>query len=138
LNNRFQGVTQLCSGGRKQDLTKNRPPSSHFTVCVDWGLQVSRVRSLTQFCRLRVTVESYVAPKCPLQCKRCHGFGHTQSICEYAPRCIACDGSHPSGEGLAPRGHPQYCSAGLRTWRTTGVLGGGMKQRRLFQGRRPS
>jgi len=138
LSNRVQGIMQLRTGRRDQDLINNRPPTPHFTVCVARGPQVSRVRSLTQHCRLRVTVESYVAPKCPLQCKRCQGCGRTQSNCEYAPRCIACGGSHLSGECLTPRGHPQYCSCGVTIWRTTGAGGGGKKQRRLLQGRRPS
>jgi len=38
--------------------------------------EVSKVRSITELCGLRVSVESYVAPKGPLQCKRCQRFGH--------------------------------------------------------------
>jgi hypothetical protein len=73
---------------------------------------VSRLRFLTELCSLRVTVESYVAPKGPLQCKRCQRFGHTQRNCGHAPRCFACWGSHLSGDCPAPRGQPQCCSCG--------------------------
>ena len=32
LNIRFQGVTQLRSGSREQDPSKDRPPDTHFIV----------------------------------------------------------------------------------------------------------
>lgn len=48
----------------------------------------------------------YVAPKEPLQCKRCQRFGHTQLNCGYAPRCIACGGPHNSGGLHATRDIP--------------------------------
>jgi hypothetical protein len=73
---------------------------------------VSRVRSLTELCGLRITVESYVAPKGPLQCKHCQRFGHTQRNCGYAPRCVECGGSQLSSECPAPREQPQCCSCG--------------------------
>jgi len=64
------------------------------------------VRSLNKLCGLRVTVETYVAPKGPLQCKRCQRFGHTQRNCRYTPQCVACGGSHLSGDCPAPQGQP--------------------------------
>jgi hypothetical protein len=42
---------------------------------------VAKERSLTDLCRLRVKVETYNAPKGPLQCKLCQRFGHTQLKC---------------------------------------------------------
>jgi hypothetical protein len=73
---------------------------------------VSKVRSLTELCGLRVSVESYVTPKGPLQCKRCQRFGHTQCNCGYAPRCVACGSSHLSGRCHTPREQPQCCGCG--------------------------
>jgi hypothetical protein len=93
LTIRVQGVMQLRSGRRNQDPAKNRPPTPHFIVSVARGPGVSRVRSLTELCGLRVTAELYVAPKGPLQCKRCQGFGHTQRNSGHAPPCVACGGS---------------------------------------------
>jgi len=110
LNIRVQGVMQLRSGRRDQDPAKDRPPTPHFIVSVVRGPEVTRVRSLTELCGLRVTVETYVAPKGPLQCKRCQRFGHTQRNCGYAPRCVACGGCHLSGDCPAPRGQPRCCS----------------------------
>jgi len=110
LNILVQEVMQLRSGRRDQDPAKDRPPTPHFIVSVARGPEVTRVRSLTELCGLRVTVETYVAPKCPLQCKRCQRFGHTQRNCGYAPRCVACGGSHLSGDCPAPRGQPRCCS----------------------------
>jgi len=73
---------------------------------------VSRVRSITELCGLRVSVESYLAPKGPMQCKRCQRFGHTQRNCGYAPRCVACGGFHLSGGCSIPREHSQCCGRG--------------------------
>jgi len=63
-----QGVTQLRSGRRDQDPIKNRPPTPHVIVSVARVPEVSRVRSITEICGLRVSVESYLAPKGPMQC----------------------------------------------------------------------
>jgi len=74
----FQGVTQLRSCRRDPDPAKDRPPNPHFIVSETRGPEVNRVRSLTELCGLRVSVESYLYPKGTLQCKRCQRFGHTQ------------------------------------------------------------
>ena len=73
---------------------------------------MSRVRSITELCGLRVSVGSYVALKDPMQCKRCQRFGHTQRNGGYAPRCVACVGSHQSGGCSTPREQPQCCGFG--------------------------
>ena len=81
LNIRVQGVTQLRSWRHGQGPAKDRPPTPHFIISVARGPEVSKVRSLTELCGLRVSVESYVAPKGALQCKCCQRFGHTQRNC---------------------------------------------------------
>ena len=88
---------------------KDRPPTP--TTLYQWrqGPEVSKVRSLTELLGLRVSIESYVAPKVPLQCKRCQRFGHTQRNCGYAPRCVACGGSYLSGSCSTPWEQPQCC-----------------------------
>jgi len=106
------GVTQMRSGRRDQDHNRDRPPSPHFVVSVARGPEVSRVRSFTDLCGLRVSVESYVAPKGPMQYKCCQCFGHTQRNCGYARRCVACGGSHLSGVCSTPRKQPQCCGCG--------------------------
>jgi len=112
LNICVQGVTQLRSGRRDPDPAKDRPPTPHFIVSVARGLEVSKVRSLTELCGLRVSVESYLAPNGPLQCRRCQRFGHTQRNCGYAPRCVACVGSHLYGGYSTPRDQPECCGCG--------------------------
>ena len=67
------------------------------------------MRSLTELCGLRVSVESYMAPKGPLQCKRSQRFGHTQRNCGSAHRCIAFGGSHLSCDCSTMREQPQCC-----------------------------
>ena len=104
-----QAVMQLRSGRRDQDPTKGRPRTPQFIVSVARGHEVSKVRSITENCGLRVSVESYVAPKGPLLFKRCQRFGHKQRNCGYEPRCVACDGDHPTGGCSTPREQPQSC-----------------------------
>jgi len=85
-------VMHLRSGRRDQDPAKDRPHPHH---CLWREIRRWLECALTDLCGLRVTVETYVAPKRPLQSKRCQRFGHTQQNCGYAPRCVACGGSHP-------------------------------------------
>jgi len=85
LNIRVQGVTQLRSGRREHEPAKDRPPTLHFIVSVSRGPEVSKERFVTELCGLRVSVELYVAPKGPLQCKRGLRFGHNQGNCGHAP-----------------------------------------------------
>jgi hypothetical protein len=113
LNIRVQGVTQLRSGRRNQDPAKDCTPTTpHFIVSVARGPEVLKVHSLTELCGMRVSVESYVAPKGSLQCKRCQCFGHTQRNCSYATRCVACGGSHLFGGCSTPRKQPLCCGCG--------------------------
>jgi hypothetical protein len=83
-------VLQLRSGRCGYETSNAHPLTSHFIVSVVKGPDVARLRSLTELCGLRVSVETYIAPKCSLQCKHCQRFGHTQRYCGYAPRCVAC------------------------------------------------
>jgi hypothetical protein len=107
-----RGILQLRSARRDQEDAKARPLTPHFIVSVTRGPEVAKVRSLTELSGLRVTVETYVAPKGPLQCKRCQRFGHTQRYCGYAPRCVACGEAHPSGECSTPQQELKCCSCG--------------------------
>jgi hypothetical protein len=106
------GVLQLRSGRRGQDPEKDRPATPHFIVTIAWGPDVSRVRAITQLCGLRTTVESYTAPRGPLQCSRCQRFGRTQRDCGYAPRCVACGEAHLSGGCSTLKEQLKWCSCG--------------------------
>jgi hypothetical protein len=68
-----QAVTQLRTGRRDKDPARDCLPTPHFIVSVARGPKVSQMRAITELCGLRVSVESYVAPKGPLQCRRCTG-----------------------------------------------------------------
>jgi len=61
-----------------QDAENDRPPTPHFIVSVARGPDVAKVRSLSEPCCLRITVETYSTPKGCLQCKRCQRFEHMQ------------------------------------------------------------
>ena len=91
-----QSVLQLRSQRRDPDPAKDRFPTPHFIVTVARGPLVSKVRAITSLCGLRVTVDTYRAPKGPIQCKNCQRFGHTKRNCGYPPRCVACGGPHVS------------------------------------------
>jgi len=79
--------------------TPSRTALPHFIVLVARGPDLSKVLSLTN-CDLLFSVESYVAPKVLLQCKRCQRFRHTQPNCGYAPRCVACGDSNISADAV--------------------------------------
>jgi hypothetical protein len=89
LNIHVQGVIQLRSGRREHDPARDCPRTPYFIVSVTRGPEVTKQRSLTELCGLRVTVETYVAPKGPLQCKRRQRFAYTQN-CGHIPRSVAC------------------------------------------------
>ena len=112
LNICVQGVKQLRTGRRDPDPAKDRPPTPQIIVSVARRTEVYKVRSLTEFCGLRVSVASYLAPKGPLQCMRCHGFGRTQQNCRYAPRCVAFRCYHLTGGCSKPREQPACCGCG--------------------------
>jgi hypothetical protein len=108
----FQGALQLRSGRRDQEADKARPLTSHLIVSFARGLEVTKVRSVTELCVLRVSVETYIAPKGPLQCKRNQRFGNRQWYCRYGPRCVACDEAHLSGECSTSHQQLKCCRCG--------------------------
>ena len=71
---------------------------------------MEKVRSVTEICGLRVSVKTYIAPKGPLQCKRCQRLGHTLRYCGYAPRCVACGEAHLSAACSTPQQQVKCCS----------------------------
>jgi hypothetical protein len=71
LHINVQAVMQQRSKRLDQDPAKDRTLTPHFIVSVARRPGVAKVRSLTDLCGLRVKVETYTAPKGPLQCKRC-------------------------------------------------------------------
>jgi hypothetical protein len=104
-----QGVMQLRSGRRSQDGTQDRLLTPHFNVSVPRGPEVTKLRSLTEHCGLRISVETYAAPKGPVQCKRCQRLGHTRRNCGYTPRCVACGEAHQSGGCSTPKEQLKCC-----------------------------
>jgi hypothetical protein len=114
-----QGVMQLRSPRRNQDLAKDSPRTHHLIVSVARGLEMTKVRSLNEFCGLRVTVELYVAPEGPLQCKRCQRFGKTQRNCGHTPRYVACGGLTSLVNARTIRDSLSSVAAGAATRPTT-------------------
>jgi hypothetical protein len=90
LHINVQAIMQLRSKRRNQDSEKNSLLTPHFIVWVARDHEVANVRTLIDLCGLRVKVETFNAPKRPLQCKHCQRFGHTQRDCGYQRRCVAC------------------------------------------------
>jgi hypothetical protein len=133
-----QGVMQLGSGRRNLDASKDRPLTPHFIVSVARGPGVQKVRSLSEICGLRVSVETYVAPKGPVQCKRCQRIGHLQGICGYAPRCVTCGETNLSGGCSTPNSSLNAAAAVASTRPTTGAAASGKRQKRRLQSKCPT
>jgi len=66
-----QGVSQLSSGCRDQEISKACPLTSHFIMSAVRGPEVVKLQPLTELCGLQVSVKIYIALKGPLQFKRC-------------------------------------------------------------------
>jgi hypothetical protein len=120
-----QGVMQLRSGRHSQDGAQDCPSLSRCP-------EVTKLRSLT--CGLRISVETYAAPKGPVKCKRCEGLGHTQRNYGYTTGCVACGEAHQSGGCSTPRSSLNAASAGGTTLPTTGDVQNGKRRRRPLQG----
>ena len=73
-----QGVLQLRSRRHDYEDSKASTLTPHFIASVARGPEVVKLHYLTELCSLRVSVEMYIAPKCPLQCKR-HQTSATRS-----------------------------------------------------------
>jgi hypothetical protein len=85
------------------------PPPPHFIFSVPRGPEVTKLRSLTELCGLRISVETKAAPQGPLQCTRCQRLGHTQRNFGYTPRCVACGETHHSGGYSTPKEQLKCC-----------------------------
>nr|CAH7723741.1 unnamed protein product [Callosobruchus chinensis] len=59
---------------------------------------------------MRVTVEALKKREGPGQCYRCQMFGHSQTNCTGAPRCVRCAGSHRAQECKVPDTHKPECA----------------------------
>ena len=126
-----------CSSAEGAVTRKPPKPTPHFIVSVARGPEMAKLRSLTELCSFRVSVETYIAPNRPLQFKRCQRFCRTQRYCGYAPRCVACGEAHLSGE--CPHLNSRSLSAAAveeTTQPTTGAVWNGRRLRRcLLSGR---
>jgi hypothetical protein len=103
---------QLRSGHRDQGVARDGPLTQHFIVSLARGAESQKMSCLTELCRLRGSVESYVAWKTPLQCKRWQRFSHTQRKCRYPPRCLVCGEAQLSGVCSMPKQQLKCCSCG--------------------------
>jgi len=122
LNVCVQGVTQLRSERRDPDPAKDYLPTPHFIVSVAHGPEVSKVRSLTELCGLRMLVKSYLAPNV-----RCNASASSASATHSATEDMHIGASHvgapnspvaalPRGTGLCA------VAAGETTQRATVAL----------------
>jgi hypothetical protein len=107
---------------------QEEPSHLRFIVSVAGGPEVSKVRSLTELCGLRVSVESYVAPKDRLQCKRCQR-SYTRRV-----TAATCPGASRVGALNSPGGALRHgtslsaVAAEETTRRTTGAVLSGKRR----------
>ena len=96
------------------------------------------MRSITELCGLRVSMETYVVPKGPLQCKRCQRLATHSETADTRPGASHV-GALTSPVGALPRGGSlSVAGAGITTRRTTVAVLSGKRLRRLFQSKCPS
>ena len=82
-----QGVLQLRSDRRNQEADKARPLTPHFIVSVPRGPEVAKVRSLTELCGLRVSVETYNAPIDPCSANAANAWPYAAVLQLCTPAC---------------------------------------------------
>jgi hypothetical protein len=97
-----QPIMQLRSRRWDEDAKKDRPLTPHLIVLAR-GQDVSKLRSLAELCGLRAKVDTYNAPKGPLQWKNCQSFTHTLRNCGYAPRCVPWGDAHLCWKCVTPK-----------------------------------
>ena len=107
-----QGVLQLCSRRRNQESSKTRPLTPYSILSARRGPKVGKLRSPTELCGLRISVERYIAPKWPLECKCCQCFGHTQRFCGYATQRVACGEAYLSWLCYTSQQQLKCCNCG--------------------------
>ena len=132
----FQAVMQLRSGRRDQDQTKDCPHTPHFIAFLARVTEVSKVRSIIELCGLRVSVESYVAPKVPCNANAASA-SDSRNVTAYtrpgAQRVVAPTSpvdAQPSGNSLSA------VAAGATTQRVTGIVLSVKKRRQTFKSER--
>nr|CAH7723728.1 unnamed protein product [Callosobruchus chinensis] len=90
-------------------LTSRRTKKLTPLVKVDVPRDEQGIYKLTECCLMRVTVEALKKREGPGQCYRCQMFGHSQTNCTGAPRCVRCAGSHRAQECKVPDTHKPKC-----------------------------
>jgi hypothetical protein len=135
---RVQGVMKLRSGRRDQDPAKNRPPYPNFIVSLARGSEVSNVRSLTEICVLRVSVELYVAPKDHCSASATNALD-THSVTAHTRLAESRMAAPTSPVGAPPRAKSlNAVTAGETTRRTAGAVLCGKRRKRLLRCKIPS
>lgn len=69
-------------------------PISIYQVTLPMSSKAKEIYELNKVCYSRIRVEKYNQKKDLIQCHRCQRFGHTQSTCRAAPRCVKCAKDH--------------------------------------------
>jgi len=138
---------QSCScvpAAETRTQPKNYLSIHHFTVYVARGPEVSRVLSITELFGLRMSVESYVAPKVPCNANAVSA-SDTRSVTADTRTLVSRLWWRSLHRWvIIPREHPQCCACWSTTQRVTGVVLSGKKrgqpllsERKKISGRLP-
>ena len=126
----FQGALQLRSGRRDQEADKARPLTSHLIVSFARGPEVTKVRSLTELCVLRVSVKHTLRRKDPCSASAINasaiGSGTAGTVLGVLPVM------RPTSQGSAPPHISSLSAVGVEetTQLTTGAMRNGKRTRR--------
>lgn len=91
-------------------MTSRRTGKAMPLVLVQVPVTEERILELNRCCSLAVRVERQHAKTGPTQCHRCQRFGHAQSRCTAAAKCVKCGGAHHSGDCKKTREEPAKCA----------------------------
>lgn len=77
-----------------QQLKGKHELSHSYLVSFHKEQQLNQVKKVENLCNVKVTWEKYARKTNYTQCYRCQAFGHGQTNCYNAPKCVKCPGQH--------------------------------------------
>jgi len=91
-----------------QKTTKNKLPM--FFVDLELAEINKDIFGVTSFLHTKIKIEEPHKRKDVIQCLNCQEYSHTRKYCSYSPRCVRCEGHHPSFSCSKSNESPDKCA----------------------------